>query len=184
MAASLMSGSVLLNANAGLQAPQVHPTSIVSGWKTLGFVVTGTTAVTVGALGSTLSVATSIPFNRIGGVGTNVRIRVIYDDDATAVGTALKYKLWGHKAEDIAALNLSECWQVLPNRAGDYIVTPTFGFAASDTVVATDYRATSADIDEATHDCDGCDEFFIEITQGMALTGGTDSQARFQVKII
>lgn len=178
-----LSGAVPLR-NASASTHQVQPTSISAGWQTLGFVVTGTTAVTVGALGAnTLSVATSIPFYRINGVGTNLRIRVIYDDDATAVATALKYKLWGRKTPEVSAVAVNEDWQVLQNRAGDYTVTPTFD-PTNDTAIASDYRATGADIDECTHDCDGCDEFFIEITQGMALTGGDDANARFQVKIL
>lgn len=162
--------------------PMVQPTSLSSGWQTLGFVITGTTAVTVGALGAdTIAVATSIPFYREQCRGTNLRIRVIYDDDATAVSTALKYRVWARRKPDAASVN--EDWQLLPNRTGDVEVTPVFGFTA-DVVIATDYRATLPDLDDSTHDCDGNDEFFIEITQGMALTGGTDSQARFQVKII
>lgn len=161
-----------------------QPSSLSSGWKTLGYAITATTAVTPGALGAdTNTVATVIPFYRTNGQGTNIRVRVIYDDDATAVSTALKYKLWGRKSPSIGEPAVNEDWQVLQNRAGSFTVTPTFD-VTNDTVIATDYRATGADIDECTHDCDGCDEFFLEVTQGMALTGGTDSQARFQVKII
>jgi len=181
-----LSGAVPLR-NESAATQQVQPTSISAGWQSLPFVVTGTTAVTVGALGAnTMAVATSIPFYRIGGIGTTIRVRVIYDSTATAVSTQLQYRIWGRKSPESSGVAFNEDWQLLQNRAlvPASTISPTFGFSASDPTIATGYRATMDTMDASSFDCDGCDEFFIEITQGMSLTGGTNSLARFQVKIL
>lgn len=185
----MLTSSIPLNNTVGHGAV-VHPSSFSSGWKTLNgvtgapFVLTGATAVTPGALGSAdLAVASpSRAFYREQGRGTNLRIRIIYDDDATAM-SGLTYRVWGRKNPSLGETAVNEDWQVLPNRDGNMTVTPTFD-VTNDVVIATDYRATGADIDECTHDCDGNDEFFIEIVSGLSQTNGTASQARFQVKFI
>lgn len=178
-----LTGSIQVNSEAGINQQPVVPVSLASAWKTLSQAINATSAITPSsATGDTLSGSANLRFNRVAGLGTNVRLRVIYDSTATAVATALQYRLWGRKAPLTGQSGVGLDWQILPNKNGNVTVTAAVA-PGSDITIATGYKANDADFLNMTHDCDGCDDFVVEIVAALD-HDANDALSQLQVKCI
>lgn len=188
--------------NAGM-CQAVTPSSLVSDWINVSSGLSLDTApvytnpMTMG-IDTSLTLPNTKPFHRVEGLGTNIRVRLVYDNAHSAIGTPPAYLLLGRKRKQSLS-NLpnipgdyangeggGSAWQYLPNRAGTIIVAtaPDLVNDLKFTVGATTLRATTPDASINTHDCDGCNEFWLIPMTAIIATNGTYALDRYETKII
>ena len=164
-----------------------HPASIASAWVTLH----NPTATPVGIdpvsipTDATLANSNSRSlFRREKAFGTYVRVSVFYDAAVTATTSQATYFVLGRRAA-VQDEDASQ-WRVLftteATRSAQTTVNPAVD--AVQAFSAGSRQVWSGTPASCTFDMDGCDEFILEHTTALALTGGDSALARFCVKII
>lgn len=111
------------------------------------------------------------------GAGTNLILRLVYDDALTAI-TDPVVKVFGRA-------NGSEVWQLLKNGASGITTTITTQASDDGATDVTDgtYLYTTPDFATQAIDCLGCDEILVGVQTILAGTG-TVTTAYLQAKII
>jgi len=167
--------------NVDLHGTEVVPVSLVAGWvslKTTGSI--GTAVTNVPDIASSFNARGWSVKSRDLGRGTTIRVRALYPGDTSAVATSPSYRVWGRKRRGLDSLGVSLDasatdayeWQILLNRNGDRDATLTLDITNDAKLpdASSGKYATSSDINENSHDCDGCDEFWIVPTVGASIT--------------
>ena len=182
--------------NVNLFGQEVVPVSIVCGWegcKSTGSLGTGVS--NVPDIASAFNARGWQVKHRIEGRGTTIRVRALYPGDTSAVATNPKYRVWGRRRPeknsdntlpDSTATTAYE-WQILPNRNGDRDCSLTLDFANNPKLpdAGSGMFATDSDININSHDCDGCNEFWIVPTTAASITSTLGvATADIQIKVI
>lgn len=154
-------------------AGSVCPVSLTAPWVTV--IDAGGPAVqdaaTIQNPDVSITAATRHIFNR-GGWGTNILVRLGYDDGLTTITNPV-IKVFGKTG--------SGAWQILPNKAGSATITLTTA-AATDVTDGT-LLYTSVDMDDQQIDSQGCEQILIGVQTALAGTGVV-SNSVIQVKLI
>lgn len=153
-------------------AGQVQPCSLSSKWQTV--IAAGGPAVQDAAsitnpTTQIVNSTTSIFYK--GAYGTNILIRLGYDDGLTSI-TSPVIRVFGRTGTD--------AWQALENKASSETITLT-----TDSADVTDGTLLYTDVDASSHQVDtlGCEEIIIGIQTALAGTGST-ANSIIQVKLI
>lgn len=146
------------------RAGTVSPQSISSDWQTIidagGPAVQDAASIT--SPDTQITASTRHIFNRAG-VGTNLLLRLAYDDGLTSI-TSPVVKVFGRTR--------GGQWMLLKTRGGN--LTGTLTTAATDVTDGTlDY--TTPDWDDTAWDCLGCDEILVGVETALAGTGTTSN---------
>lgn len=170
--------------------PANVPSSLTSDWLDVVTAVDAAGFTTYLPVDADLPQSDSIVFERTNQTGTYVRVRMKYDDAHTGIDVQLTYTLYGRKKSDGADETDASRWQALPNLNGDKVVTLTAS-TGNDTAydvttsgVSNKWKATTPDRLLHSHDCDGCDEFFVNIVTPLEVPDGDISLNTIQAKII
>lgn len=116
----------------------------------------------------------------VGSMGTNLRVRLNYDDGDTTIGVTPIVRVYGRTRSPSAPAN-HVGWQILHNRAQEIDVPLT---AAATDVLVGGRLVTRANQETHMWDLDGCDEIVVSVRTAYEATVGDASLAFIEIKVI